>query len=56
LALCAMLLLGSGIEGGAFSLIGPLNPGVAINANYYTFSPAPAGAPRRRGARLTKVL
>jgi len=49
LALCAMLLLGSGIEGGAFSLIGPLNPGVAINANYYTFSPAPAGAPTPPG-------
>ncbi len=43
MALCAALLLGGGVEGGAFSLIGPVNPGtpaVAINnANYYSFPP-----------------
>ncbi|MDP7012137.1 MAG: hypothetical protein QF685_12245 [Verrucomicrobiota bacterium] len=36
LALCAMLLLCSGIKGSAFSLIGPNNPANFNAANYYT--------------------
>ena len=48
LVLCVVLLLCSGIKGSAFTLIGPNNPGVAINganwvtannSGYYQFTP-----------------